>query len=222
METIELWPFSQGEIDETADGFIDAIFTRGEELRHTSAVLRAEYAERIVRGGFPEAVARSNARRRERFLDSYVADLVARDVAQLSDIERTAQMRALVRLRFGLDPHFRHFRASVRSQPTSSPPECPGRVRRLKAWPVGPLAPLTPMIKGVSRSLAEGRSRRSGGISDEMVQISKLTTREGPFALAASQHRFAEYRQIKVILLRHRLEWPCPTWRPRLSRGRRQ
>jgi predicted AAA+ superfamily ATPase len=38
METIELWPFSQGEIDETADGFIDAVFAQGEELRHTSAV----------------------------------------------------------------------------------------------------------------------------------------------------------------------------------------
>jgi uncharacterized protein len=98
METIELWPFSQGEIDEAPDGFIDAIFTQGEELRHISAVARADYAERIVRGGFPEAVARTNPRRRERFHDSYVADLVARDVAQLSDIERTAQMRALVRL----------------------------------------------------------------------------------------------------------------------------
>jgi uncharacterized protein len=98
METIELWPFSQGEIDETPDGFIDAVFTQGDELRHESAVLRAEYAERIVRGGFPEAVARPNVRRRERFFDSYVADLVARDVAQLSDIERAAQMRALIRL----------------------------------------------------------------------------------------------------------------------------
>lgn len=98
METIELWPFSQGEIDEAPDGFIDAIFTQGDELRHASAVTRAEYAERIVRGGFPEAVARSNVRRRERFHDSYVADLVARDVAQLSGIERAAQMRALIRL----------------------------------------------------------------------------------------------------------------------------
>lgn len=98
METIELWPFSQGEIDEAPDSFIDAIFDQGEELRHGSAVTRADYADRIVRGGFPEAVARTNARRRQRFHDSYVADLVARDVAQLSDIERTAQMRALIRL----------------------------------------------------------------------------------------------------------------------------
>jgi predicted AAA+ superfamily ATPase len=61
-------------------------------------VTRAEYAERLVRGGFPEAAARPSARRRERFFDSYVGDLIARDVTQLSEIERTAEMRALLRL----------------------------------------------------------------------------------------------------------------------------
>jgi predicted AAA+ superfamily ATPase len=96
-ETIELWPFSQGEIDGTTDRFIDAAFADGENLRHTSNVSRMDYAERIVRGGFPEAVARPTARRRERFFDSYVSDLIARDVKQLSDIERTPEMRALIR-----------------------------------------------------------------------------------------------------------------------------
>ncbi|WP_028926973.1 ATP-binding protein [Pseudonocardia acaciae] len=96
-ETIELWPFSQGEIDGTGDGFVDAAFDDG-PLSHASTRTRREYAERVVRGGFPESVARTNPRRRERFLDSYVADLVARDVSQLSEIERPAQMRALLRL----------------------------------------------------------------------------------------------------------------------------
>jgi predicted AAA+ superfamily ATPase len=98
METIELWPFSQGEIDSRPDGFIDAVFAVGPGLRHESQVSRSEYAERIVRGGFPEAVKRENPKRRQRFHDSYVADLIARDVMQLADIERTAQMRALIRL----------------------------------------------------------------------------------------------------------------------------
>jgi hypothetical protein len=98
IETIELWPLSQGEIDDTPDQFVDAIFEQGEALAHESAVSRQEYAERVVRGGFPEALARTNPRRRERFLDSYVADLVARDVSQVSEIERTAEMRALIRL----------------------------------------------------------------------------------------------------------------------------
>jgi uncharacterized protein len=98
IETIELWPLSQGEIDSTQDQFVDAIFEQGATLAHESAVSRPEYAERVVRGGFPEALARTNPRRRERFLDSYVADLVARDVSQVSEIERTAEMRALIRL----------------------------------------------------------------------------------------------------------------------------
>ncbi|MEU4829287.1 ATP-binding protein [Streptosporangium sp. NPDC023615] len=98
METIELWPFSQGEIDGGADGFVDALFAERDDLRHTSDLSRIEYAERLVRGGFPEEVSRSNARRRKRFLDAYVADLIARDVSRLAEIERTAEMRALIRL----------------------------------------------------------------------------------------------------------------------------
>lgn len=58
---------------------------------------RADYAERVVRGGFPEAIARVG-KRRARFFKSYVADLVNRDVIQLSEIERGPQMHALTRL----------------------------------------------------------------------------------------------------------------------------
>jgi predicted AAA+ superfamily ATPase len=98
METIELWPFSQGEIDSTPDGFIDAIFAQGADLRHTSEISRSDYAERVVRGGFPEAVSRTNTRRRQRFFDSYIGDLIVRDVNELSEIERVSDMHALTRL----------------------------------------------------------------------------------------------------------------------------
>lgn len=97
METIELWPLSQGEIEEKPDGFVDTIFTQGPAYQHTSTETRVGYIERITRGGFPEAVARP-PRRRERFLDSYVADLINRDVMQLSSIERGPEMRALTKL----------------------------------------------------------------------------------------------------------------------------
>ncbi|RJO78849.1 ATP-binding protein [Nocardia panacis] len=98
METIELWPFSQGEIDGAPDRFIDAAFAYGDRLHHNSMVSRTEYADRLIRGGFPEAIARTTDRRRRVFFDSYVGDLIARDVQQLSEIERTAQMRDLVRM----------------------------------------------------------------------------------------------------------------------------
>lgn len=97
METIELWPLSQGEIDDRPDSFVDAIFDAGTDLHHTSDEDRDGYIQRLIRGGFPEAVARQ-PRRRGRFLDAYVADIINRDVIQLSEIERGSEMRALTRL----------------------------------------------------------------------------------------------------------------------------
>jgi predicted AAA+ superfamily ATPase len=98
METVELWPFSQGELDGEPDGFVDAIFAAGPELRHESTVTRADYAARIVRGGLPEATTRDDPRRRQRFFDAYVQALIDRDVRQLSDIQRRSELRTLVRL----------------------------------------------------------------------------------------------------------------------------
>ncbi|BFU42989.1 hypothetical protein KRMM14A1004_12260 [Krasilnikovia sp. MM14-A1004] len=46
METIELRPFSQGEIDGTPDSFIDAVFSAGPELRHTGTAT-LPFAERL-------------------------------------------------------------------------------------------------------------------------------------------------------------------------------
>jgi predicted AAA+ superfamily ATPase len=98
METIELWPFSQGEIDASPDGFVDAAFTMGTALALGSAVPRRAYAERVTRGGFPVAVLRQDEGRRRRFLDAYLRDLVTRDVSLLGEIERLNDLRALFRL----------------------------------------------------------------------------------------------------------------------------
>lgn len=98
METVELWPFSQGENDRTADSFIDTAFRLGPGLRHESAVTRVDYSDRLVRGGLPEAVARTDTRRRGKFLDAYVQNLIDRDVKQLTEIERASQLSALIRL----------------------------------------------------------------------------------------------------------------------------
>ncbi|MRH86855.1 DUF4143 domain-containing protein [Nocardia sp. SYP-A9097] len=97
IETIELWPLSQGEIDGAPDRFIDTAFEKGPGLHYTSTEDRDGYIERISRGGFPEAVARVG-KRRSRFFSSYVADLINRDVMQLSEIARTTEMFALTNL----------------------------------------------------------------------------------------------------------------------------
>src|SRR5215470_12185284 len=98
-ETIELWPLSQGEIDRSADGFVDAVFERGSDLAMGESALRREdYLERALRGGYPEAVRRTDPGRRARFFESYLSDLINRDVSQLSDIEQPEQMRRLLNL----------------------------------------------------------------------------------------------------------------------------
>jgi predicted AAA+ superfamily ATPase len=99
METIELWPFSQGEIEGTDDGFIDVAFdedwTAVLDLAGVGLESRDGYIERALRGGFPEAIDRKGVRR-ARFFESYVDDLIDRDVTQLADIERRGDLKRLV------------------------------------------------------------------------------------------------------------------------------
>jgi predicted AAA+ superfamily ATPase len=96
-ETIELWPLSQGEIDSAPDGFVDSIFRHGPDIELPACQFsKRDYVARALRGGYPEAVRRDAGRRRERFFDSYITDLIARDVRQISDIERPAEMRRLL------------------------------------------------------------------------------------------------------------------------------
>ena len=64
----------------------------------SSAAGRAEYVERALRGGYPEAVRRQDLGRRARFFEAYVADLINRDVRQVSEIARPADLRRLLNL----------------------------------------------------------------------------------------------------------------------------
>ena len=105
-ETIELWPLSQGEIDAAPDGFVDAAFSTGArlaELPESGAAppTRKDYLARAARGGYPEAVRRETPRRRQRFFNNYLADIMSRDVHQVADIQRTGEMRRLLSLLAG-------------------------------------------------------------------------------------------------------------------------
>ncbi|MCL2781353.1 MAG: ATP-binding protein [Actinomycetia bacterium] len=97
VETIELWPFSQGEIDRAPDRFIDAAFTDPQGLRCSSDLAKPDYARRLARGGLPEAVRRSG-RRRSTFLRNYVADLINREITQIAEIQRGPEFRAIIAL----------------------------------------------------------------------------------------------------------------------------
>lgn len=100
MEIIELWPLSQGEITGEPDQFVDAAFSHGPRISHTSDLRRRDYLERIVAGGFPEAIQRA-PRRRTAFFDSYLSTLVQRDVLEIAHIERHGEMLKLLALLAG-------------------------------------------------------------------------------------------------------------------------
>jgi hypothetical protein len=100
MEIIELWPFSQGEIDHSPDAFIDAAFARGPTLSRTSALRKRDYLDRVIRGGYPEAIRRT-PRRRAAFFESYLTNLIERDVKELAAIERRGDLRRLLALLAG-------------------------------------------------------------------------------------------------------------------------
>ncbi|HEX3490372.1 MAG TPA: ATP-binding protein [Streptosporangiaceae bacterium] len=100
MEIIELWPFSQGELERSPDAFVDAAFAHGPDLSRTSTLRKRDYLERLVRGGYPEAIRRS-PRRRGAFFDSYLTNLIERDVQELAAIERRGDLRRLLALLAG-------------------------------------------------------------------------------------------------------------------------
>ncbi len=94
-ETVELWPFAQGEIDGSPDRFVDTVFAAAPALATAAALTRSDYLDRAVRGGFPEAVERSG-NRRARFFQSYSRDLIDRDVTQLGEIQRRDDLARLL------------------------------------------------------------------------------------------------------------------------------
>lgn len=95
IETIELLPFSQAEIAQTgAPGFLDRAFA-GDFPSLAEAGATTDLTQRILAGGYPEALSRPRSSRRASWLRSYARSLAERDV---SDIANVGNPDAMVRL----------------------------------------------------------------------------------------------------------------------------
>jgi predicted AAA+ superfamily ATPase len=97
VETVDLWPFSQGEMAGTLDNFIDLLFEEPLELVRNTDLDRRQVLERVLAGGYPEVIARQTARRRGWF-DAYVTTITQSVVRDLAAIERLAEIPKLLRL----------------------------------------------------------------------------------------------------------------------------
>lgn len=96
IERVRLWPLSQGELTGRRERFIDALFD-GEPPRPSDvAPGREPIARAVVLGGFPEIRDRSESRA-QRWFAEYLARVLDRDIRELADVRRPADLLALLR-----------------------------------------------------------------------------------------------------------------------------
>ncbi|NEA36698.1 ATP-binding protein [Streptomyces sp. SID13031] len=97
VETIDLWPFSQGELDGVRDTFVDVLFESPVELVRNGATSRQQIVDRIVTGGYPEIINRSQQRRTHWF-KSYLTTITQSVIRDISAVEHLAEIPKLLQL----------------------------------------------------------------------------------------------------------------------------
>jgi uncharacterized protein len=95
VEIHTLWPFSQAEIEGVPGQIVELLLGERSRPNSAPASTRTELIERIVRGGYPEAVTREDDRREE-WLAAYLTTIVQRDLRDLANIERLAEVPAVL------------------------------------------------------------------------------------------------------------------------------
>lgn len=96
MATLTLHPFSQGEIEGKREAWLERAFSG--RFQTATEAAPSDIWERILRGGYPEAVFISDTAKRQAWLRAYAETLITRDVRLLADIERVADMGHLLQL----------------------------------------------------------------------------------------------------------------------------
>lgn len=96
METLTLLPLSQSEMHGNAANWLDAAFA-GELLAVSAPQLGEKLVEAVLRGGYPEAVARSTARRRTAWARQYIDAIIQRDVRDVAGIDKLDQLPRFLR-----------------------------------------------------------------------------------------------------------------------------
>lgn len=96
---LELWPFTQGELDGMPDGLLATAFRSPDELldQEPSALTPPDYLARICAGGFPEAVTMPDRARRSWFRH-YVRTVTERDITELTGARRSQQLPRILSL----------------------------------------------------------------------------------------------------------------------------
>lgn len=96
METLLLLPLSQSEIEGQSVNWLDSVFA-GQVPQQGTQALGSDLVDRVLRGGYPEAISRSTPRRRIAWARQYIDALIQRDVRDVSGIEKLDQLPRFLR-----------------------------------------------------------------------------------------------------------------------------
>ena len=91
METLTLLPLSQSEREGASTNWIDSVFS-GHLPSPGRAIHDGDLVDRVLRGGYPESIARSTTRRRMAWARQYVEAIIQRDVRDVASIEKLDQL----------------------------------------------------------------------------------------------------------------------------------
>lgn len=83
-ERVQLWPLSQGEMLGRRETFIDGLLAGRVPSIMDAPSGRGAVATAVVRGGYPEMLARRDTRRRTRWIENYIQMILERDVRDLT------------------------------------------------------------------------------------------------------------------------------------------
>ena len=95
METLTLLPLSQSEIAGSHGNWIDQAF-QGALLSTEQPVMGAQLVRTVLRGGYPEAIARDSDRRRNAWAQQYIDALIQRDVRDIATIDKLDELPRLL------------------------------------------------------------------------------------------------------------------------------
>ena len=97
MEIVNLLPLSQAEIRGRKPGFLEAAFA-GKAGRCGETMTGRQLVDAVVTGGYPEMLRRRQPQRRRAWARDYIRAIVQRDVRDIAEVEKLAQMPRLLQV----------------------------------------------------------------------------------------------------------------------------
>ncbi len=96
LAVITLLPFAQAELAGTPGDLLDRLFDGGDLPPAVNPVVGDALMARVLQGGYPEALRRTSASRRQAWLEDYVALILDRDVRDIANIDQLDRMPRLL------------------------------------------------------------------------------------------------------------------------------